>query len=250
MNVSLVIPQIFYDLIARVAPGLAVLAGLYFAYPGHVTPAGVSAAPGALIAWESNRLFALLGLTLAAYVTAFLLEGLWALVEPCCDALLGPTGRASSNEGRGGIEKDRGRKSLERTKKEVVCDFNRMTGADLTVEAFPGIPLMYDFIRLRNAEAGARLVKLRAEASGCRTMALGWTIAFLVNTYNAWYAGLPGCLLEVALVVGTVAIWCRHAGVTRRFEWGVCNHFLLLGGQHANGVPPQVSMDRLTDAAA
>ena len=80
MNLSIIIPQMFYDIIGRVIPGLVVLALAYASWPGTKFDwVRARALAGWLSSAELSPAFAIVSFSMMAYVLATVLGGLWTL---------------------------------------------------------------------------------------------------------------------------------------------------------------------------
>jgi hypothetical protein len=182
------VPQVFYDLIGRVLPGAATILG-------------------GLIILSDRRPVGAVDLLTVREVTitsAALLVAAWLFFSYLVGALLGAVAFAVFEDDRHG-----------RTFKDVLAGFVAVLGFRLTADAecsknldsikavepagtvIDGASLSYayDFILLRDAGAGSRLAKLRAEIHMCRVLmlacvSLGAVYAFqrlsLILTWSYW----------------------------------------------------------------
>jgi hypothetical protein len=208
MNIGSVIPQIFYDLIARITPGLVViLTGFFVWRGGEAAEQDAVRAFGWLSGEHSPVVLVLFAALFASYVLAFVLDGIWGFLphrffkEAVC-----------------------------RDEEKIIDEFKLLDpGFDAANYRFPGIALRYDAVRLRDANAGARLAKLRAELHMCRVMVLGLSILWVMNLMN-FRAGFNWATLasEVVIAVGVASFIKTHNRLNDRFLWGSCNHWLLL----------------------
>ncbi|HVR97339.1 MAG TPA: hypothetical protein VMW27_12040 [Thermoanaerobaculia bacterium] len=198
------IPQVVYDIIGRLVPGLALLGVCRFLWPqdflriwGEADP---SSTPGTV------------AFLIAAYILALLLEGLSALT---LDHVIRPfQQKAEQNAG-----------------KHALMDFSRLEEGFEPGEArLPGIPIIYDAVRLKNPGVGSNIVKLRAEAHLYRTLMMGVLLLFLGVVLDAALRGavrapLLTCIL-LAAVFAVVFVQCIAR--QKRLAWALYNHYLLL----------------------
>ncbi len=216
MNIGLLIPQIYYDLIARITPGLILFATSFFVWKGHaITIQDIHTIFGWLASKDSPTMLMFLSYVIASYILAIVLDGIWMYFE----SITGYSHRVFN-------------KLLDACTKKALSDFKTMNPniefVDLNYQ-FPGIALMYDFIRLQQPTIGARLVKLRAEFHMCRILMLGWSILAILNILNFYQNPyLTVSILEIFLLIGIGALIRTHKHLYERFIWGICNHWLLI----------------------
>jgi hypothetical protein len=202
------IPQVFYDFIGRLVPGLALIGTACLLW--HRDLAAPLAALAGLVA--SSSLLALGALLLAAYVASILLEGLWALtlasvVEP--------------------LHAPRQREAREHALRDfAVLD----PGFEREGFELPGVPMLYDVVRCKNPVVGANVVKLRAESQLYRTLLLGWLLLDLGLVVDlllrGWTPVRLAAVVALALAAGcTFRLYLERQG---RLVWSLYNHWLLL----------------------
>ena len=76
MNVALLIPQIFYDLIARIIPGLVIFASGYLVFKGQdITAQDMQILSGWIFSRGSPTILILFSFILASYVAAIVIDG-------------------------------------------------------------------------------------------------------------------------------------------------------------------------------
>ena len=93
----------------------------------------------------------------------------------------------------------------------------------------PTTALMYDFIRTKSPEAGARLVKLRAEYDLARTLIMGLAIASIYNIFPlADNASVERLSIEAALVISVIGLWSFGNYIERRYTANLKNHWHIL----------------------
>lgn len=210
MNIGQIVPQIFYDLIARIVPGLSLLGTLYLLWSFEIQTLGELLIPRG---YDLSDLALSLYVLLLAYVLSMLLEGLWRLL--CARWFSGLFDEPGARKAREGAIDDFA--LLDRG----FCPFDYR---------FPGIPVIYDIIRLIEPNAGARLVKLRAELQLCRTLALGWSILFIATLLDFPFGGSGDARAVViwALPVAVAAALAEYKSLQVRTWWAFYNHWLLL----------------------
>jgi hypothetical protein len=198
------IPQVFYDAIARFVPGSVLLGTCILLWPSA----------GSVLLDESTQLPLPVGIAwlIAAYILAVLLEGVGSVAF----------GRA--------YRRLHGRATL-RTREHAVRDYALITSEfDSDSFEFPGIPLMYDAIRIKDPVVGANIVKLRAEVQLCRTLLLGWVLVLLGLAFEAvispLHTGLGAPVLVLMVLISAVfLLLIERQG---RVLWSLYNHWLLL----------------------
>lgn len=208
------VPQIFYDGIARFTAGFAL----------SVSAIGIFWAPLAIVrdnfltAFTTSVTTTSFGFLLAFYVIALVLEGL----------------RHSQNK----ESYKRIFKKESEIWKNCSDSFKEIWGPVPILKKPPNESLAIDAIRLVCPGAGSRLVKLRAEISLCRNLRLGWILIF---TFSLLYIPVSYCCTEAlpkltvlsyigifAVFIGAIGAWstCRH--LSYRHCIGLYNHWLLL----------------------
>lgn len=198
------IPQVFYDAIGRLVPG-SVLVGTC----GGLWPGAFSALlhGSALLSIPAGAAW-----LIGSYLVALLLEGCWNLV-------LGD--RTERLHRRGKLE----------AKKHALRDFKRLVPEfDSSVFEFPGIPMMYDVVRLVDPIVGANIVKLRAEVQLCRSLLLGWLFILVGLGVDAAMNQTPGehGVAAGTLIVAVLVMLSLYVKRQGRVLWSLYNHWLLL----------------------
>ncbi len=134
MNISLIIPQLFYDLIARIVPGLTILATSYFVWKGQdITTQNIYF----VLEWFASKgvfsIFVLFSFLIISYTLSLLLNGLGIYLEKL------KIFSCIFNRGYDDI--------IEK----VACDFKEMK-PPISDCKFPSISIMYDLIRLQEPD--------------------------------------------------------------------------------------------------
>ena len=212
-----VVPQVFYDLIARVVPG-AVVAIMWY-----LTILGPKKAINTLITILSKQnlisLWSFALLIMLAYVLGFILNGLW-------DLTFRKIKRKTSEE----------RKS--RHLRSNIAQYDRIRkcfgrpGLEFGHEDLPSIHTMHDHLRLRSDSEAYRLVKLRAERTLCEALFTGIFLLPIVNILF-WYNDgnllmLDRIALELVVIVAILTFWRGVNKLGKFYVGGTCTSWLLL----------------------
>jgi hypothetical protein len=208
MNIGTIIPQIFYDLIARITPGLMlILSGIVVWRGNRITGEEIDKVFEKLAKENSPVLLTLFFLLFSSYVLAFVLDGMWGFLPK----------RPFQDKGKGLTD-------------EILLDFKKLNPEfNRVTYEFPSIALRYDAIRIKDANAGARLAKLRAELHMLRVFILGLSILAILNIKNLFHDSSSGSVISQALIIIAIySFWRTGDRLNDRFIWGTCNHWLLL----------------------
>jgi len=201
-------PQIFYNLIARIVAGLTLIGTVCFLWPDSLDPVLENS-----LLVGASRVEVALFLGLAAYILSLLAEGAWHFTIYKWWA------------------KKKERKMEEDSQNDALDGFkDYVTGFKSTDRIFPGIPIIYDLVRIRDPVAGARIVKIRAEVQLCRTLALGWVVilVILLACMAIGDCGTGKAPFVVFLAVAVLLVWQQYLQRRRRLCWSLYNHWLLL----------------------
>ena len=191
-----VVPQISYDIIGRIIPGVIVIFSLV------ITILGPTPALAQIDAWVIHpdpplSGWAVILFVVAGYVMAVILAGIWESTKP-----------------------------LFRLGKKKGKDAGREYQPDPDA---PPFALKYDAIREKSPRAGARIVKLSAEMSLARLLTLGWSICAAINAYLLIrHFVLDRLWLEVAFVVGIVAAISFRNQIADLQKISIEDHWLIL----------------------
>jgi hypothetical protein len=185
-NIGFAVPQLFYDIIARLIPG-AIIIGSF-----------VLSAKGPIDAWESVRawlrrsseeypstIVILIGGFVLSYGISIVFLGLWsplALIFSKTWSLIKKTATKLWSL----VKKPKQRASL---KKETSEDEYSMK---------------YDFIKFKNAAAGNRIAKLHAEAHMAKVLILGFGISCVIDVWRYYSSSdrpLSRVLLGILLLI-------------------------------------------------
>lgn len=229
MKIAELIPQVFYDAIARITSGFILLVSIGFLWHDKL-----STIPGVYAESVTEAFTKVSFLTLVmAYVLAFLIEGVRIfLFEPISYFFVrimpGWFQRLTDAEKRRSIHWD---ESLE--------DFYTASPSFAGMEfQRPSEAIAIDVLRLKNPEAGSRIVKLRSEVALCKTLCAGWSAILLVYLFH-WIVQSLNPIVNseqslfrlypvLVLLAGIVAVGSRAVTINNRHFRALYNHWLLL----------------------
>lgn len=208
------IPQVFYDLVARVVPGAVVL----------TVGAAVAAGPEELVAaFASGRLGTALGgfagaslALMFSYVTGSVVGQLWVLTG---EKLVASWENRTATENREAC-------LLEHNRAEIACGRPpiAITGAEM-----PRVFVMQDHLRDGSEGEALRLLKLRAKERLCHVLVIGFGLLAIANglslaviemTRSRW-------TIEGALILGIVACYSRAKRICGYRINGTCIAWLI-----------------------
>lgn len=206
------IPQVFYDLLARVVPGatLILLTLIILFSP-------VAFADFVLNFPDNDKLFMELILLggFSSYVVGFLLDWLW-------ETTIGRFTRSGDSQ------------TESKCKQECLAEHNRMREAlkyselDIASESLPRAFVMRDHLRKIAPEEASRLLKVRAERRLCQVLLMGFFTLGVVNGVYLWpQLEMARIALEVLLVFAVVACWGGAQSLHRQFVNGTTVSWLV-----------------------
>jgi len=223
MQFSILIPQLFYDLIGRVIPGatLIILGFLLFDGPQKAKE---------YLIWSDKTLYVVIGDLLAAHIIGSLIGGLWFQIyrvsplkcsnfpceHPRCNRLLKLNRRLYRLIGAGWL--DGWAKNGEQLIDEA---FAKVFGVKKEnwpkvrvirmgeISCMGRISLMYDYLHLCSPRAATRIAKLRAEQHMSAVLMIGFFMLAIVYLFSFWMWGSIWELLgvESELFLGILATW-------------------------------------------
>lgn len=221
MKVMDLIPQVFYDAIARIVPGFILLISVVSVF-------------GALFgdAWKQYKvLFAktpvsvAMGTVIVAYTLALVVEGI----------------RNDTGKIREWFDRLQKRPTGHAQRREIWLDaWKDFCKAHPSREGMkpprPADAVAIDVLRLLDPAVGSRIVKLRAEVALCRTLSTGWgTLLILYPMYITWalIAKQELSLFTIALtaallIISMRTISSRRVTIDSRHIRALYNHWLLL----------------------
>jgi hypothetical protein len=247
-EISKLVPEIFYDIIGRMIPGLAGLVVWSYVLDADV-PRVIQSLYVSAGASESAVLFGLTAITVA-YAIGHLVSPLSAAAHSHVLPQIFPTSyRVLKDAAIGGRNAYPG--SIAAFFHEETAALLRTKDGEASAAQYRRITfLWYDWIRLRNPTAGTRLAKIRAEYRMLESLyivfAVGLVFAALVGIASRLgYSARPVPLLAVlALVVClSLATWAA-ARLFQTFQFAVINHYYQLNTM------PRLSASRRARAGA
>ena len=211
-----IIPQLFYDLIARIVPGLFVVLSSVLLLTG--TNVGITSLNNC-IDWyaklEGVKLEIFLFGLLFSYIVSIFLDGLFR----CARVIVKRFNKDNKFFP----------KHIEKAKISAINSFNKINNTEMNNIILPDVSIMYDDIRLCNPIAGSRLVKIRAEYHMARVISSGILVIYIVylikfgRPHNL-ESSVTLLMLSIAFIVFLLTSMQRR----KRYYWGLCNHWVLL----------------------
>lgn len=199
VNIAQLIPQLFYDLIARIVPGIALLAYAFMLAYGprnglHVFTTWAD--PTATMTFVSGWVVLPCNM-LAAYVLGALLGGLWFRLYRYRPSEFGSL--ASAGEDR-----------IDQMFASTFKGYHLWVGPQRvdTMGPTQRVAFMYDLIQYHQPSAGIRIAKLRAEKHMAGILGIGFLVLALVTPFRLAIA--PGMqstfwwIAEALLVFGAI----------------------------------------------
>jgi quercetin dioxygenase-like cupin family protein len=234
MKVMDFIPQVFYDVIARITPGLLLLISILSVFAKPLSEAWIQYKILFLQTPATTTLITII----FAYVLSILVEGIHNDTKRIREKLnkmqKRPNGRDQRNE----------------VWREAWRDFcTAHPSREGMKPPQPADAVAIDAIRLFNPAVGSRIVKLRAEVALCRTLSCGWM--GLLILYVFYIVGSIATKRELSsitvvftvflLLLGIRAISSRLITIDGRHIRALYNHWLLL----VNPGPPDETEKKL-----
>jgi hypothetical protein len=191
------VPQLFYDFLARIVPGVILIASTVLVILGPVSGARLLVNPP-----QDANFYAVGPL------------GLLILLAYFCGFVLGDVCRKCFTR----LFEERYRKVDAECKEKALHEHNAVLKAigksplAMNVADMPDVPTMRDHIRERDLGNAARLLKVRAEKRLCETLALGFLTLGLLNlVYIVVYhdAIAQRLVLELLLLLACFACYRR-----------------------------------------
>lgn len=231
------IPQISYDLIARVVPGAVIFIMAY------LTLWGPEAAIRNFITVSSQQNVFSFGTVLLgiifSYILGFILAEWWIITFPWWSKIFHTFHkRLSTNKKTEDIKTSQpGSKSpSENYFETAITQYNKIralsgknaltfTGRDLPYDY-----VMHDHLRVYSESEAYRLLKLRAEQRLCQCLYIGFTLLAIMNIV-CWIKGFrffawDRAMLEGILFVSMYAFWRRNYKTEKYMMNGICNMWL------------------------
>ena len=223
MKIAEFIPQVFYDMIARIAPGLIILATIVAIWFDELIPLREVFTE----MFNESPVIVSMVMVLIAYVVAIILEGVRSDVKKFIVFFAK-------------LAKHQSGKQQRCTQwSEAWDDFcNLYPNYEVLKPSRPADAVVIDVLRLLNPSVGSRIVKLRAEVTLCQTLGTGWAVIFVLlvlymllshimpNLNSKLSAGY--CITALLLLIGIRAITNRCISIDNRHLRALYNHWLLL----------------------
>jgi hypothetical protein len=200
------IPQLFYDFLARIVPGAVLIVVTAFVVS---TPASnIDLLLTSHFGDKTVAFTRLLWGGLGAYLIGFLLSQMWLTMMPR-------------------RLKDRLTNVEAECKQDRLAEHNRVLVAlgypseNIQPEDLPQAFVMREQLRLVVPNEALRLLKVRAERRICQILMIGLSILFLVNlVYFTFDFGTDRILLELIFVVAVFLCWKREHRLHEHFVNG------------------------------
>lgn len=229
------IPQIFYDIIARIIPGAVLLWSAYIVFS---CAGDISELPAKALAVKNLSFVESVQVLLLSYIVSIILSGVYMFIR---EKKVNFTGRDKDNGNMNG--KENGKKAPSAAPDDIIWrrDASNIL-EDIKIAAtplhvyikkgeikYPSNMIIYDYLRALRPEIGGRLVKLRAECHMYAVLAIGWSILFLINLVNIIITPTSGALAtEAALLLATAGISITLAFQENRYNHSLKSHWILL----------------------
>ena len=200
-TLSSLIPQLFFDLIARLIPGLVIIWSFYLAFYGNTL-----IDLDKLVAKVSNILpkndFFLFCITVVLfYVSSILFYGLWAAVVRVLKPTLDYIG---------------------------LCTKNSFVEVMETSHEYS---FRHDYIKLKAPVAGNRITKLKAEIHMSGALTAAYLICFLISLTSFLYSTLDTAeytIRSIFFLLGLIGFFFSNHHFTRRLHCSVGSYSVLL----------------------
>ena len=215
------VPQVFYDLIARLIPGTILIWCSYLVNYGlKISLEHLRLAMN--YPWQVFLLTLLITL-LIAYILSNILSGFITLITDNLKCKKSSIFKNYSND------------IVDFTNEKIILDGTIQAIAKLykikniKKTNIPSISFAYDYFRLVSPNIGAKLVKIRAECKMCKILTFGWSILMLVNLKNLTCLGLKEfIIIEAILLFATFGIYQLLQSLNKANINAIFNFWILL----------------------
>jgi hypothetical protein len=170
MKSTSIIPQLFYDIIGRIIPGVVLLFCIFMVYFGPENTAKFfTSIVGKKEQVVEVSFYLFLISVILSYVVSNIAQGISVIFS-------------KKNKKR---KREKWKEVLDdlRSDLEKVTD-NLLLNKKIRVEDIPSTGFIYDYIRLRLPSAGARIAKIRAECHMCSVFVSGMSGIAVWNLVN------------------------------------------------------------------
>jgi hypothetical protein len=177
-TIAEVVPQVSYEIVGRIIPGIIVILSLVVVAMGP-TQAVIYLDEAVIHPDPALSVWAVVLMIIAAYILAFVLDGVWQI--PSCVRRQG--------------------------EKRHQPDFQT-----------PSTSLKFDVVNQELPKAGAWLTKLYAETNTTQVLIIGWVVNAAINIYFLVTAfSIERLWLEIGFIAGTIgAVAVRNSITTTR----------------------------------
>jgi hypothetical protein len=245
MQVGLIIPQLFYDCIARIIPGFMVLLTFFFIWGGEIYTK-------IYLILDKNSWFIGFTFAMTTYLISLLLEGLYFFISKILRLIVlfkkkrKPDSHIQvANEKQKTDPVNSGGRTQKRQLKiwnEAIDNIKKNHKIPVHIHCKRNKPISvymaYDYIRMVNPEAGSRIVKLKAEKNLCRNLKYGWSVILVIYILVCLYVFVcrkdgdlsyfkPSmAILSLGAVIS--AIHFKMIRANDLFLFSIYNHWLLI----------------------
>jgi hypothetical protein len=195
-GVTEVVPQVSYEIIGRIIPGIIVILSLVVVAMGP-TQAVMYLDETVIHSDHASSGGSVALIIIAAYVLAFVLDGIWQI--PAC-------------------VRRRGNKPYQ---------------PDLRA---PSASLKFDIVNQELPKAGAWLIKLYAETNTTQVLIIGWVISAVINIYFlVTVFSIERLWLEIGLIASTIGAVAVRSSITTTREDSLKNLWIFLQKRTSTG---------------
>ena len=224
-SAAIIVPQIYFDYIARLIPGFILLLSSYYLLFNDIAQI-LNLTQSSINYFKSQsggQLLIIIYVFLVSYVISLICEAIYRLIKLLFGSILDRKYKKQIE-----ITKEKASEFIENEiKKELKKD------CKFIKEIFPDIFIMYDFIRINEPSIGSRLVKLRAEYYMFRTLAIGYTVFLLIKlsswSFPLYFSDFLNFLLLILLIFSFVLLFFHRRA---SFLYGVHNNWILLNKEN------------------
>lgn len=235
------IPQVFYDFIARVIPGFVVIATWYLAILGPNKAIDTIITISSKSDQSLFNFWSFSVVIILSYVLGFVLDELQSLTF-------------------GRIKKKNQRRTELRYIRSCITHDGKIrkcfgeSALEIKSRDLPSFHIVLDHLRLQSQSEAYRLLKLRAEAQLCDVLFTGLSPLLVVNILF-WYRDsqllmLDRIVLELVLIGAMIAFWRASDRFQKFYITGTLTSWLFssfpIGPLERTGVP-QRPMDDVVD---
>lgn len=210
-----IIPQLFYDIIGRIIPGVVLLLCIFMVYYGPENAAKLFTSlvgkKGEVVE-VSFYLFLISGIL--SYVISNIAQGIRVIFSK--------------------KYKEHNREKWKQVLDDLGSDLEKAAdnlglNKKIKVEDIPSTGFIYDYIRLRSPSAGARIAKLRAECHMCSVFVTGMAGIAAWNLVNIIASPTKiEIIMELGFLASAFVFWMLRQFFEKRFYTALWNHWILL----------------------